>query len=135
MTRAGYDIRIATSDSRCGGCGGNIADGAPYGYDAIAMQICEGCIEVFEEWFMTVSYRFISDSGHGWMEVPTVDVAKAGFVPSAYSYHDPETGKTYLEEDCDMAGYLKASSIKDSELKLVEVYYDGDAWIRELPRC
>jgi len=26
--------------------------------------------------------RFYSDSGHGWLEVPTVDVAKSGVIPS-----------------------------------------------------
>ena len=49
MARAGYDMRIATVDSRCGGCGADISQGAEYGYDPIAMQICEGCIQVFEE--------------------------------------------------------------------------------------
>ena len=49
MARAGYDMRIATVDSRCGGCGADISQGAEYGYDSIAMKICEGCIEVFED--------------------------------------------------------------------------------------
>ena len=81
--------------------------------------------------------RFISDAGHGWLEVPTVDVIKAGITPSRYSYVDADNGRTYLEEDCDMAAYLAAiGCIFDSAVlwgNIKEIFINGDAWIRELP--
>ena len=82
--------------------------------------------------------RFISDAGHGWLEVPTVDVIQAGITPSRYSYIDADNGRTYLEEDCDMAAYLAAIGCR-FDLAVVwggikEIFIDGDAWIRELPR-
>ena len=96
--------------------------------------------------------RFISDSAHGWLEVPTVDVAAAGVIPSRYSYIDGHSGLTYLEEDCDatayiahakraMAAYLNAigatgsAQVVDEAMAFKDVYVDGDCWIRDLPRC
>ena len=78
------------------------------------------------------TYLMIHDSGHGWMEVPTVDVIRSGFVPSKYSYVNPSTWMTYLEEDCDLPGYLKAAGIQAFCIKDTE-YFEGDAWVRNLP--
>ena len=100
--------------------------------------------------------RFISDSAHGWLEVPTVDVAAAGVTPSRYSYIDATNGMTYLEEDCDatayiahakraIAAYLRAIDTTVSGAKIAmqvskamafkDVYIDGECWVRDLPRC
>ena len=49
MLRAGYEMRVAGADCRCGGCGADIEAGDSYGYDTSSMLICEGCIEVIEE--------------------------------------------------------------------------------------
>ena len=49
MLRAGYEMRVAGGDCRCGGCGAAIWEGDAYGYDASSMLICDGCIEVIEE--------------------------------------------------------------------------------------
>ena len=76
-----YDMRIATFDSRCGGCGGDISQGAKYGYDAIAMQICEGCIQVFEEedgvqalFFPTIGRLGIASGADAtWADVETIE--------------------------------------------------------------
>ena len=77
--------------------------------------------------------RFISDSAHGWLEVPTVDVAAAGVTPSRYSYIDATTGMTYLEEDCDATHYL--DTVHGGEYTWDDVYIDGGCWVRDLPRC
>ena len=80
--------------------------------------------------------RFISDSAHGWLEVPTVDVAAAGVTPSRYSYIDGHSGLTYLEEDCDATAYLKAIGTIYLEDDMCEdVNIDGLCWVRDLPRC
>ena len=83
--------------------------------------------------------RFYADSGHGWLEVPTIDVAKSGVIPSKYSYIDTDNGRTYLEEDCDMAAYMAAIGCR-FDLAVVwggikETFINGDAWIRDLPQC
>ena len=91
--------------------------------------------------------RFISDPGHGWLEVPTADVEASGYVPSQYSYksnpaimESPGTF-TYLEEDCDVAGYMGAIGVPLADLVdyLDGVTYpvrtDYSSFIRELPRC
>ena len=86
--------------------------------------------------------RFISDSAHGWLEVPTVDVAAAGGTPSRYSYIDATNGMTYLEEDCDAAKYVStlvtdwtASDVFIGGGDTLDVYIDGLCWVRDLPRC
>ena len=83
--------------------------------------------------------RFISDSAHGWLEVPTVDVAAAGVTPSRYSYIDGHSGLTYLEEDCDAPKYLNATRCCGGHCYLnrgiKDVYIDGECWVRDLPRC
>ena len=82
--------------------------------------------------------RFISDAGHGWLEVPTVDVIKAGITPSRYSYIDAVSCLAYLEEDCDAGAYLTAiGCIFDSAILwggIKEIFISGDAWVRDLPR-
>ena len=83
--------------------------------------------------------RFYSDSGHGWVEVPTPDVVKSGVIPSKYSYRDVGNGKTYLEEDRDASAYLTAIGCRFDLAVLhggiKEVFINGDAWIRDLPHC
>ena len=48
-----------------------------------------------------MKFRFISDPGHGWLEVPVDLVDRAGVIGavSKYSYHKGDL--LYLEEDCD----------------------------------
>ena len=77
--------------------------------------------------------RFISDAGHGWLEVPTVDVIKAGITPSKYSYIDAENCLAYLEEDRDAAAYLTAIKFPYDGEGIPMVFIDGDAWVRDLP--
>ena len=79
--------------------------------------------------------RFIDDPGHGWLEVPTVDVIKSGIVVSSYSYVDPKRGLTYLEEDCDAPKYLATIGPSDSWAShYEEVSVNNEAWIRNLPQ-
>ena len=98
--------------------------------------------------------NYWEDGGHGWLQVPTADVSASGYRPSQYSYrHDtytPEvTGQvstlvssdTYLEEDCDIAGYMVALGVAPADVVDVVThistyrYSQGNCWIRDLPRC
>ena len=93
--------------------------------------------------------RFIVDPGHGWLEVPTADVEASGYQPSRYSrvsdalVTSPETAGcyTYLEEDCDVAGFVQALGVAP-ELVAPTVSYisyytrtDYESFVRELPHC
>ena len=78
--------------------------------------------------------RYIHDAGHGWLEVPTQAVIASGIVPSQFSYVDADAGYAYLEEDCDLSKWLAALAPEDTPRPFLDVYVDGDAWIRRLPR-
>ena len=78
------------------------------------------------------TYRYISDGGHGWAEIPIKAVLAAGIRPSQYSYYDPDNGMAYLEEDCDLGRYFDAANLPAQVFK--DVYIPGDCWIRDLPR-
>ena len=77
--------------------------------------------------------KWISDSGHGWLEVPTQNVLDAGVVPSQYSYISDDRLTTYLEEDCDARAYLWEVGSGDEYIP--EEYNDGDCWVRDLTHC
>lgn len=84
--------------------------------------------------------KWISDSGHGWLEVPTQNVLDAGVVPSQYSYISDDRLMTYLEEDCDASKYLVAVGKNTLGLAVLlegipEEYIDGDCWVRDLTHC
>lgn len=53
-------------------------------------------------------YRFISDPGHGWLEVPLTEIRALGIAHliSGYSYVHGDFA--YLEEDCDAPRFLRA---------------------------
>ena len=78
--------------------------------------------------------KWISDSGHGWLEVPTQAVLDAGVVPSKYSYISDDRLTTYLEEDWDAAKFLQALGCPMDRV-FSELYIDGDCWVRDLTHC
>ena len=56
----------------------------------------------------TTNYVFITDPGHGWLEVPLAEIRFLGIADkiSAYSYQKGDMA--YLEEDCDASVFLEA---------------------------
>ena len=72
-------------------------------------------------------YKFISDAGHGWLEVKLSELRNLGIdhMISDYSYVRGNTA--YLEEDCDAGLFIKASQI-DTDTQIVDEHFDGD-WI------
>ena len=70
-----------------------------------------------------MTYRFISDPGHGWLEVPLAELSILPYPPSSYSYRND--GFAYLEEDCDAPLFLRAKfgdESSDWHKNLVDVY-------------
>lgn len=66
----------------------------------------------------SIKFRFISDPGHGWLEVSRILVDALGVSEqiSSYSYQNGE--KAYLEEDCDAVRFIKAFSSAFPEMKI-----------------
>ena len=60
---------------------------------------------------MRNKYTFYEDPGHGWLEIPERLVLESGAQISKYSYR--AHGNVYLEEDCDLAAYLRAAGVKN----------------------
>ena len=84
----------------------------------------------------TTTLTFISDPGHGWLEVPMQMVRDLGIAHkiSGYSYVDKSKAMAYLEEDCDADVFMRAAAIAGIELTTKHSECRGDAFVRRLPR-
>jgi hypothetical protein len=58
-------------------------------------------------------YRFISDPGHGWLEVPVKELTTLGVAHLISSCSYVKGALAYLEEDCDMSVFLTAKFGRD----------------------
>jgi hypothetical protein len=80
----------------------------------------------------TKTYKFYSDSGHGWLAVKRTELIKLGILDkiSHYSYQRGET--KYLEEDCDMSIFFKAKgwTAEDFKTNVVEGKFQDRSPIR-----
>lgn len=83
-----------------------------------------------------MKYKFHSDPGHGWLEVPANEVFQLGIVPgiSRYSYVSKDRQKIYLEEDCDASLFIEAKKNNGQVVEFEDVNYDNQCFIRNLPR-
>jgi len=76
------------------------------------------------------TYRFHSDSGHGWLAVKRIELIALGIIHqiSPYSYENGNT--VYLEEDADAQLFLDALINNGMECVFKESYKDGRSPIR-----
>lgn len=82
-------------------------------------------------------YRFHSDGGHGWLEVPKAELRALGIAGSItpYSYQSRDGRVAYLEEDCDLSTFARAKGwTPDGSAPIEEVHSRGDSFVRSLPR-
>lgn len=83
-----------------------------------------------------MKHLFITDAGHGWLQVPisaVVDAINDGTGFSSCSYVNKHTGYVYLEEDVDAPAYTQW--YKDTHgvpFEYEVVHHDGDCFIRNL---
>jgi hypothetical protein len=70
-------------------------------------------------------YRFISDPGHGWLEVPIAEInrLKISGKISNYSYKNGEMA--YLEEDCDASLFMKAKLAQNESLEFFDIFQEN----------
>ncbi len=80
-----------------------------------------------------MSYRFIEDPGHGWLEVPLSELLTLGIAQkiSRYSYQSRDGRTVYLEEDCDAPRFDKAKG-PGAKWK-VKLTYQDPTFVRSLP--
>ena len=77
-------------------------------------------------------YTYHQDPGHGWIEVPLVEVARLRLNPSRYSYRQSE--RVFLEEDKDGSDWAKAKKDAGEPFNLKDAHVNYDSFIRTLPR-
>jgi len=73
---------------------------------------------------MNVKFRFISDPGHGWLEVPISFVRAMGIASKVSPYSYLKGDMAYLEEDCDAYLLLQELKRQNINYELDEVYQD-----------
>ena len=88
-----------------------------------------------------IPFTFHEDPGHGWLEVPAVDLAANGLTEAAFSRfsyveRDRMGGAVYyLEEDCDLALFALAYAHRHfCRPPMTVTYHDRDCFVRNLPR-
>lgn len=82
-----------------------------------------------------MTYRFIEDPGHGWLEVPVEEVRRLCIEDqiSGYSYVSKCGQFAYLEEDCDASLFIRAKEAR-GEILLQKCEYQEHTFVRSLPR-
>jgi hypothetical protein len=68
--------------------------------------------------------RYISDPGHGWLEVPRAMLTALDIQDRITPYSYLRGALAYLEEDLDMSTFLQAARSVGLELEIVEVYQE-----------
>jgi len=79
-----------------------------------------------------MKYIYHTDPGHGWIEVPIVELARLQLKPSPYSYRKGTTA--YLEEDCDASAWAQAKRAAGEPFELVTKNVNHDHPIRNYSR-
>jgi hypothetical protein len=82
---------------------------------------------------MTKKYKFISDPGHGWIEVPLSELKTLGIADQISEYSYQMGAMVYLEEDDDGSRWFKAMTDAGNPPAFIEVYQDPTP-IRNYPR-
>ena len=70
-------------------------------------------------------YRYISDPGHGWLEVGVDELIALGIGDKISSFSYQKGSKAYLEEDCDMSLFINEMRKYGKPVELEDVYEDS----------
>ena len=76
--------------------------------------------------------RYITDAGHGWLEVNLDAYPDAEKYGTGFGYLDARARVIYLEEDCEMGAFL--ADHPEAKDRIYHEHYDGDSAVRRLPR-
>lgn len=78
-------------------------------------------------------YKFISDPGHGWLEVTRDELEALDLLEKISRYSYQSEGLVYLEEDCDAPVFVDAKKARGEPLEIREEHQEN-TFIRNLPR-
>lgn len=77
--------------------------------------------------------RFISDPGHGWLEVPMSELARLGIANQISLYSFRKGRMAYLEEDMDAGTYFEALEAAGEPRPMIREVYQETTPIRNYP--
>lgn len=83
-----------------------------------------------------MKFTFYTDPGHGWLEVPRVELIRLGIADkiSSYSYESSDGATVYLEEDDDAGKFIEAFKAAGGTVELAENNSPrSDSPVRSLP--
>ncbi len=91
---------------------------------------------------MPARYRFISDPGHGWLEVPVSELDQLNIAHLISSCSYTNGAFVYLEEDCDLSVFFTATyGRRETRGNSVAMFWEGlcedvfqeNTFVRRLP--
>lgn len=71
-----------------------------------------------------MKFRFISDPGHGWLEVPMQLIDLLGIKDQISRYSYRQGNMAYLEEDCDAAEFMRACKQQGITVEYDDIYQE-----------
>jgi len=77
-------------------------------------------------------FRFFTDDGHGWLEVPLLQLLQMGIAHEISRFSYMKGDYVYLEEDIDINVFL--SRFTNDQYTLEHFHVRGDAPIRQYKR-
>jgi hypothetical protein len=83
---------------------------------------------------LATTFKYISDPGHGWLQVNWTDLRALSLNPTSFSRYSYRKGNTFfLEEDCDAAVFVEAYKAQRGKLPALVEEYQEHTFIRGLP--
>ena len=74
----------------------------------------------------TKAYTYFTDPGHGWLRVKRAELHELGIAYEITPFSYARGEWVYLEEDCDMATFMRAKGWLTPEGRTIEGFWDGD---------
>ena len=74
---------------------------------------------------LTPVFRFVSDQGHAWLEVPLSLIDELGISMGISRYSYRRGASAYLEEDCDYHFFADAMKLHNRSFEFREVYEEN----------
>jgi len=78
------------------------------------------------------TYTFHHDAGHGWLEVPALELVRLGIEMEITQFSYIFGDRVYLEEDCDAPAFIKAKADNAESFGYRRRYRGNNASIRKL---
>ena len=74
---------------------------------------------------MSKTYTYFTDPGHGWLRVTRKELVTLGIDKDITRYSYARGAWVYLEEDCDMATFMRAKGWLQDNGRAVEGFWDS----------